>query len=744
MVQSKAHLRTCLVEGIPHKLRSPAVLRAYLEHLYPESVVHIRIGVNIRYLQKLIDKRTSVLDRLEHAMYALHDHGQRPTVRVGDMEHEVDAIRHFSQRLDQLNEVISIEQDRILQAIGLKSLPEENVSIRPTSINDFLRVTGIRSTSSKKYRGFLDLSRKASSRKQSKSTVSLSDEEVDDDTEDSFQVSTMSSKWITEAAVATEYESFSGQPYADELFKEEDFANYLIAHEVDSDSDNDEDAYTYTLTAKQFMFRLWQSHSLSECWYQFRQGRKIDDYIPIEKDHSELSDEISSDLEDLETERARLVSSTLADQRLYLSKAFVTFKTFTAATTARQVLHMQLAGRLSFSEAPEPGDMNWNNIYVTRKTTIFRRYAVEMFVIFLIVIWVAPVTLMSYVFSYDAITSAIPTFATWANNSALFASLLSIIQPFMIVALMNLLPPLLSALATFEGCIALSVNQFRSFDRYFAFQVVNVFLVIAIAGSVIDCVTDIYEEPSLAFSLLGSSLPKVGGFFMTYILFKAFTGLGLELLRFANLFLYGLKLLFTTNVTPRDRISLKLFGGLRDLLNPGWFPYNKILAQDALVFVICLTYCCIAPFIILAGIVYFAIAQLVYKHQMIYVYEPMYEKGGKWWPVMARCCVIALLFAQATMVGMMILKETYTEIYFLVVLFAGTLGYYWHVSSIYIPLANQLPLDMAVSMDKDSRIFNNQQDLHDANDYLQPSLRTGPERPNVEFSSTDHSPHLPI
>ena len=45
--------------------------------------------------------------------------------------------------------------------------------------------------------------------------------------------------------------------------------------------------------------------------------------------------------------------------------------------------------------------------------------------------------------------------------------------------------------------------------RYFTFQVINVFLVTTIAGSVIDCLKDIYYDPASAFYLLGNSLPKV-------------------------------------------------------------------------------------------------------------------------------------------------------------------------------------------------------------------------------------------
>jgi hypothetical protein len=86
------------------------------------------------------------------------------------------------------------------------------------------------------------------------------------------------------------------------------------------------------------------------------------------------------------------------ERRMFLSKAFITFRTFQvrpcihtsgwtirqgatnhfsrclcpcayisqAATIARQVVHMQLAGHMAISEAPEPTDVTWINMYTTR------------------------------------------------------------------------------------------------------------------------------------------------------------------------------------------------------------------------------------------------------------------------------------------------------------------------------------------------------------------------------------------
>lgn len=175
---------------------------------------------------------------------------------------------------------------------------------------------------------------------------------------------------------------------------------------------------------------------------------------------------------------------------------------------------------------------------------------------------------------------------------------------------------------------------------------INVFLVTTIAGSVIDCIKDIYYDPASAFYLLGNSLPKMGGFFTNYMIVKAFAGLGMEIIRLPAMFSAFLKYLLTPNVTPRDRKMTPLFGGIRAMDNPGWFPYAKVYAQDILQVVVCATYACIAPLTLAAGLCYFAGASFIYKHQMLYVYEPSFETGGKWWPKMARCFVVALLFAQ--------------------------------------------------------------------------------------------------
>jgi hypothetical protein len=60
---------------------------------------------------------------------------------------------------------------------------------------------------------------------------------------------------------------------------------------------------------------------------------------------------------------------------------------------------MQLAGHMAVTEAPDSSDMIWGNMYATRTQLFWRRLIVELLVLLLIVVWVAPVTLISFVLS---------------------------------------------------------------------------------------------------------------------------------------------------------------------------------------------------------------------------------------------------------------------------------------------------------------------------------------------------------
>ena len=63
------------------------------------------------------------------------------------------------------------------------------------------------------------------------------------------------------------------------------------------------------------------------------------------------------------------------------------------------------------------------------------------------------------------------------------------------------------------------------------------------------------------------------------------------------------------------------------------------VANDTIIMLIGLVYCVIQPIIAPLALIYFAIGMLIWKYQVVYVYVPLVESGGKVWamPVILPC-----------------------------------------------------------------------------------------------------------
>ena len=55
------------------------------------------------------------------------------------------------------------------------------------------------------------------------------------------------------------------------------------------------------------------------------------------------------------------------------------------------------------------------------------------------------------------------------------------------------------------------------------------------------------------------------------------------------------------------------------------------VANDTIIMLIGLVYCVIQPIIAPLALIYFAIGMLIWKYQVVYVYVPLVESGGKVW-----------------------------------------------------------------------------------------------------------------
>ncbi|KAL7560546.1 hypothetical protein ACA910_001418 [Epithemia clementina (nom. ined.)] len=417
-------------------------------------------------------------------------------------------------------------------------------------------------------------------------------------------------------------------------------------------------------------------------------------------------------------------------------KAFVVMRTYTAATIAIQSMHSSKPGSMQVSTAPEPRDILWENIYVSKGAQRTRSMIGEFVVKMIVCFYIIPIATVALLVSESALVSSSPRLAQLDQASAIFSVAIAMVQPMFIVGLQQLLPPLFVVIGEAEGRTSFSEVQMQAFSRYFLFQVLNVFLVTTIAGTIFDTIAIIIEKPESAFEMLGNSLPRMSSFFITFVIMKAFLGLGMEMVRIVAIGQGIVKFMMFPNATLRMKRQVVL--GLRPMDDPGWFPFHKVLAQDMLVVVVSVVFAVVAPLVLFPCALFCLLSRITWTHQHLYVYESVFESGGQFWPKIFRRFVFGLIIAQMTITGQFILKEARHEAYATMALMFMTYFFLRSTRARYDPTSSTLPLEVATVMDitlqqeEEARNLQRQQQQYGDEEYYRGGINHNSKRPGED------------
>lgn len=666
LLSREPHLRTVLVTNIPRHLRSASKITNYFKHVYPDAVNSVFICQNLLHLEQLIRERTVVLSKIEQELLILCRMEKRKlyeqsfwtkclSIRsrmedCGFVEASQERLAKLYAQLEEMNAAVEAEQRRrrrVMKMLDRMEAGEGAADIDYVLASPFV-------TDDPNQRRVLGLAASDPYVPPHISSIPEGDEE--DDTEatgkeedtDASGRSRLRSRSPATTEPTTNLEDMNG----DGLIKGNKKKLRPLAKAKRA--------------IRQYSSRFNHEHSFL--------GRPIRS-LDVGQSEGHIEDHINE----------------------VTDKAFVVMSTFTAATIAIQSMHSSKPGSMQVSTAPEPRDILWNNIYVSKGAHRTRSYLGEMLVLLIIAFYVFPVAMVSILVSESALISNSPRLEQLDQASAFFSASIALVQPLCIVGLQQLLPPLFIAIGQAEGILSFSEVQMRAFSRYFLFQVVNIFLVTTIAGSIFDTIAIVIGKPESAFELLGNSLPRLSSFFITFVTIKTFLALGFELVRTMSLVQATLRYALFPNATLRFQRTVKL--GMRAIDDPGWFPFHKILAQDMLVVVVSVVFAVVAPLVLLPCAIFCLFSRIMWTHHHLYVYESVFESGGQFWPKIFRRFVFGLIIAQMTITGQFILKNARHEAYATIALMFLTYFFLRSTRARYDPTSSTLPLEVATVMD---------------------------------------------
>ncbi|KAJ4384798.1 hypothetical protein N0V86_000401 [Didymella sp. IMI 355093] len=343
---------------------------------------------------------------------------------------------------------------------------------------------------------------------------------------------------------------------------------------------------------------------------KFLVGRKVDSISYYRKHIGELLPKIRS------AQRAHL-----AGKKSLTSAIFVEFDTMAAAEKAfNDNQHRRPTEFSSRQLGVLPDEVIWKNLGMGAKNRMMRHIAATIAISALIIFWSIPVAVVGVISNVNYLTSNVP-FLGFINNvpDVILGVVTGLLPVVLLAVLMALVPIICRFLAKLSGAATLSEVEEQCQKWYFAFQVIQVFLVTTFTSGAAAVASQIVSDPAQAVSLLSKNLPKASNFYISYFILYGVANASRYLFNLIGLL--GAVVLSKFAKTPRKKY-MRYVG----FLQPSWgAEYPKWTNLG----VIAISYAVISPLVLGFATVGLGLIYLAYRYNMLYVYDTQIDtKGG--------------------------------------------------------------------------------------------------------------------
>jgi hypothetical protein len=214
----------------------------------------------------------------------------------------------------------------------------------------------------------------------------------------------------------------------------------------------------------------------------------------------------------------------------------------------------------------------------------------------------------------------------------------------MLAVLMALVPIVCRLMAKLAGYVTWSQIELKTQNWYFAFQVVQVFLVATMSSAITSAINQIIDNPGSVLTLLSTSLPKASNFYISYFILLGLSSAAGTLLNIGGFVVVVLLGRILPGKTPR-----KIFDKLTKLSAPSWgseYPKWVNLA------VIGITYSGIAPLILGFATIGFTLIYIAFRYNFLYVYETNLDTKGEAYQKALRQLLTGVYLSEICLIGL--------------------------------------------------------------------------------------------
>nr|XP_019069214.1 CSC1-like protein RXW8 isoform X1 [Solanum lycopersicum] len=386
--------------------------------------------------------------------------------------------------------------------------------------------------------------------------------------------------------------------------------------------------------------------------------------------------------------------------------ALVFFRTRYAALVASQSLQSRNPMSWVTNLSPEPGDMYWSNICVPYRLLWIRKVAILVASMALVAFFIVPVSLTQGLVHLDKLQKTFPFLRGVLKRKAMSQLATGYLPSVVLIIFMYMVPPIMLLFSTLEGSTSRSGRKRSASIKVLCFFIWNVFFGNILSGSVIERFSKIFKDVNY---LLATAVPSTvtfllyvhiyATFFMTYVLTSGWASLSCELMQPFGLLcnLFYMFILRNKDVTTYGTLT---------------FPYHTEVPRILLFGLFGFVYSTLSPLILPFLLVYFSLAYLVYRNQILNVYVTKYQTGGTYWPIVHNATIFSMVLMQVIAMAVFGLKKSTVASSFVIPLIIMTLLFNEYCRQRFQPLFMQIPAQILIEMDRQDEQNGKMKEIH--------------------------------
>jgi len=252
---------------------------------------------------------------------------------------------------------------------------------------------------------------------------------------------------------------------------------------------------------------------------------------------------------------------------------------------------------------------------------------------------------------------------------------------------MALVPIIMRICAKLSGEPSIARVELFTQNAYFAFQVVQVFLVLSLGSVASSIIDEVRKNPSGVTTLLAMRIPTVSNFYLSYFIVQGLTLAVGVMTQVVGLFIFKILYKFLTG-TPR-----KMYQKWSSLSAISWGSTLPVFTNIACIGII---YSCIAPLMLGFATIGMSLFYIAYRYNILFVTDSQIDTKGLIYPRALQQLLTGVYIGELVLIGMFAIAKAFGPMAIMIVFLVFTVLYHMSLNAAFDPLLYNLPKSIEV------------------------------------------------